>query len=92
MFLSVLFVWGLAVIPDSPQFSTLVAGSAERSYVATGLTIVNSLGFALTIVSIQLVNFAWIYFEDPMVFWLMLPGPIAGLWAVSKFNEHRPAV
>lgn len=86
LFLGALMVWGLAVIPDSPQFSTLVAGSAERSYVATGLTIVNSLGFALTIVSIQVVNFAWIYFEDPMVFWLMLPGPLLGLMAITRYK------
>ena len=59
MFLLVMLIWGIFVIPDSPQFLTLVAQSSTPAYVATGLTIVNSLGFALTIVSIQFVNLIW---------------------------------
>ncbi|MTI88973.1 MAG: MFS transporter [Balneolaceae bacterium] len=91
VFLLLLFIWGLSVIPDSPQFSTLVAQSSDSSYVATGLTIVNSIGFAITIVSIQLVNIAWVYFENPFVFWIMLMGPMAGLAAISRYKTSRTA-
>lgn len=86
VFLAVMTIWGLTVVSDSPQFSTLVASSADRSYVATGLTIVNSLGFAITIVSIQLVTLLWANLESPFVFWVMLAGPLFGSWAINKFS------
>ncbi len=87
IFLAFLLVWGIAVIPDSPQFSTLVARSSDDDYVATGLTIVNSIGFAITIVSIQLVNLVWSAFQSPSVFWIILMGPVAGLLAIMKYRE-----
>ncbi|MCB9346424.1 MAG: hypothetical protein H6573_02805 [Lewinellaceae bacterium] len=47
---------GFAVVGDSPQFSTVVARTAPPHYIGTGTTIVNSIGFAITIGSIQLLN------------------------------------
>ncbi|MBD3617558.1 MAG: MFS transporter [Gracilimonas sp.] len=88
IFVLFLLTWGIFVIPDSPQFSAMVAGSADRSYVATGLTIVNSIGFAITILSIQLVNFSWISFDNPGVFWIMLFGPLIGLLALRNFKTE----
>ena len=55
LFLSFLIFWGLVVIADSPLFSTLVAKNAPAENKGTALTIVNSIGFAITIVSIQLM-------------------------------------
>jgi len=93
LFLSVLLLWGIFVIPDSPQFSTLVAHSSDHRYVATGLTIVNSIGFAITIVSIQLVNWSWAVFQNPVVFWLILAGPVFGYFTISSYNKNpKPAL
>lgn len=86
LFVFFLVIWGIFVVSDSPQFSALVAGSADRSYVATGLTIVNSVGFAITIVSIQLVTFFWVSVENPYVFWVLLAGPLFGLMKLRKFD------
>jgi len=86
IFLALLVVWGIFVIPDSPQFSTLVAQSSDSSYIATGLTIVNSIGFALTIVSIQLVNFLWAYFENPLIFLIIIIGPLFGLISIKSYK------
>ncbi|MGB0347145.1 MAG: MFS transporter [Balneolaceae bacterium] len=87
LFLLLMLIWGIFVIPDSPQFSTMVAKSSTSSYVATGLTIVNSLGFALTIVSIQTVNLLWDVTSNPMVFLVMFIGPVLGLLAISRFKS-----
>lgn len=87
MFIGFLLLWGIAVIPDSPQFSTLVAKSSDDDHVATGLTIVNSIGFAITIVSIQLVNLVWSVFQSPSVFWIILIGPVFGLVAFARYRE-----
>lgn len=86
LFLTLLFIWGFFVIPDSPQFSTLVARSADSSYVATGLTIVNSIGFALTIVSIHLVNYLWFPELDVRIYWVILIGPILGYFSIRRFK------
>ncbi|MAL18167.1 MAG: MFS transporter [Balneola sp.] len=88
LFLLLLLIWGIFVIPDSPQFSTMVAQSSESSYVATGLTIVNSLGFAITIVSIQLVNWIWADSESVFVFWVMALGPLVGFWAINRYKAE----
>ncbi|MEP1151443.1 MAG: MFS transporter [Balneola sp.] len=86
IFLLLLLTWGIFVIPDSPQFSTLVARSSESSYIATGLTIVNCIGFTLTIVSIQLVNLMWAEFQNPLVFLTILVGPILGLLTIRNYK------
>lgn len=87
IFISLLLIWGIFVIPDSPQFSTLIAQSSEGSYIATGLTIVNCIGFTITIVSIQLVNLAWAHFQNPLVFLILFIGPLVGGIAISTFNK-----
>ena len=71
IFLLLMLTWGFFVIPDSPQLSTLVANSSDPSLVATGLTIVNSIGFALTLISIQLVTYFWAATGSPVVFLIM---------------------
>ena len=88
LFLILLLSWGILVIPDSPQLSTLVARSSDTSLVATGLTIVNSIGFALTIISIQIVSYFWNFTELPAVFLLMAFGPVAGILFVKKFSQE----
>lgn len=85
-FLSILLIWGFFVIPDSPQFSALVAKSSEDSLVATGLTIVNSFGFALTIISIQSVSYFWNLTQSPLVFLIMAIGPVFGILFIKRYK------
>ena len=70
-------VWGSAVVADSPQFSSLVAKSAPAECKGTALTIVNCLGFSLTVVSIQFLG--GIPLHPRFLFLLLAPGPIFGL-------------
>jgi hypothetical protein len=81
-------IWGISVVADSPQFSTLVAQSADRSYVATGLTLVNSFGFAITIISIQVLTAVWVERMTPWVFLILLAGPLFGLLSIRRFRVH----
>lgn len=55
-FLVFLLVWGMLVIADSPLFSSLVAKNAPAEIKGTALTLVNCIGFAISILSIELLN------------------------------------
>ncbi|MCA0958186.1 MFS transporter [Muricauda ruestringensis] len=86
-FVAFLLFWGMVVIADSPLFSTLVAQNALPEIKGTALTIVNSIGFAITIASIQLLNEMRIWTSSNMVYMMLAVGPILGLIALSSKNK-----
>ncbi|MDO9483976.1 MAG: MFS transporter, partial [Hydrogenophaga sp.] len=82
LFYSWLVLWGITVAGDSPQFSTLTARNAPPQAVGSVLTLTNSMGFALSIVSILLfVSLAETVSLGALLPWLAL-GPALGLWAM----------
>lgn len=84
LFLPVMLIWGFTVVSDSPQFSTLVAQSAPSENKGTALTIVTSIGFAITILSIQaLKSFAASLKEN--LFLLLFAGPLLGLLFLKNY-------
>ncbi len=82
LFYAWLVLWGITVSGDSPQFSTLTARNAPPQAVGSVLTLTNSIGFAISIVSILLfVSLAETVALDALLPWLAL-GPALGLWAL----------
>lgn len=79
-----LFFWGLVVIADSPLFSTLVAQSAPPESRGTALTIVNCIGFSITIVSIQFLNVLAEQISGQFIYMVLALGPVLGLMALQK--------
>ncbi len=79
-----LIFWGMVVVADSPLFSTLVARNAPPHARGTALTVVNSVGFAITIVSIELVNLLTEVLRPEFLLLLLTPGPALGLWSFLK--------
>ena len=79
-----LFFWGIVVIADSPQFSALVAQNAPKEATGTALTIVNCLGFSITIISIQVVSLLNQWLATAWVFVFLALGPLLGLYALQK--------
>ncbi len=84
LFLGFLLFWGMVVIMDSPMFSTLVAQNAKPEIKGTALTIVNCIGFAITIISIQLINITSELISSNGIYALLAMGPIFGLIALGK--------
>ena len=84
LFLLFLFFWGMAVVGDSPLFSTLVAQNVSEEFRGTSLTIVNCIGFAITLISIQLINLLLIYINDQYIYMLLAIGPLVGLWRLLE--------
>ena len=83
-FIGFLFFWGLVVIADSPLFSTLVAQNAPEASRGTSLTIVNCIGFSLTIVSIQCINLLAKSIDSQYVYMLLALGPVVGIIALLE--------
>ncbi|WP_432328713.1 MFS transporter [Mucilaginibacter sp. P25] len=77
-----LLVWSTAAIADSPLFSTLVAQNADQQLKGTALTIVNCIGFAITIISIQLIAALRTAENARYIYMLLAIGPVWGLMAL----------
>lgn len=85
IFLPFMLVWGVTVVADSPQFTSLIAQSIESSLRGTALTIVNSIGFAITVVSMQLVAMLQAIMKTNYIYWVLAIGPMLGL--ISIYNK-----
>ena len=94
LFYAWLVLWGITVSGDSPQFSTLTARNAPPQAVGSVLTLTNSIGFAISIVSILLfVSLADTVALGTLLPWLAI-GPALGLWALRpllKAERVAPA-
>ena len=82
-FLAFMVFWGIVVVGDSPQFSALNAATAPKELVGSALTIVNCIGFAITVVSVQFAT--WLSALLPLEAWFVpvAIGPALGLLAMA---------
>lgn len=90
IFLIFLIFWGMVVIADSPLFSTLVALRATPELKGTAMTLVNSIGFAITIFSIQLTSFFIANCDERLVMLPLVIGPLFGLLALRNVSSKSP--
>ena len=82
--ISFLVIWSMAAIADSPLFSTLVAKNAPDEVKGSTLTIVNCIGFSITIISIQLIHILIDPANNKYIFMLLAIGPVLGLFALMR--------
>jgi MFS family permease len=85
--IAVAVIWGVAVVADSAQFSTIVTEVADQAYVGTAITMQLAIGFVLTVATIWLVpvirdgpGWAW-------AFVLLVPGPVLGIAAMLRLKS-----
>jgi len=84
LFIGFLIFWGMVVVADSPLLSTLVAQNASAEIKGTALTIVNCLGFSITIISIQFITEMIELTDSNGIYIILAIGPILGLIALRK--------
>ena len=90
VFITFLLCWGMFVIADSPLFSTMVAQNAPSDTKGTALTIVNCIGFAITIISIQLISLMKTLTNSNAIYMILALGPIVGLLALlNKKQQYK---
>ncbi len=86
---AVALVWGFAVVADSAQFSALVTELAPAHAVGTALTLQTSLGFLLTMGSIQLVPRLVAGLGWRWAFVVLAAGPAAGIGTMRRLQRLR---
>lgn len=82
-----LFSWGLFGTADSPLFSSLVAKHAPEKLRGTSLTLVNCIGFSITIISIQIINLLAKEINSHYLYMVLAIGPALGLIALIKTKK-----
>jgi MFS family permease len=85
-----LALWGLTVSSDSPQFSALTARNAPPHAVGSVLTLTNSIGFSISIVSIECLS--GLLHEWPLeaLVPMLALGPMLGLWMLRPLLLPSP--
>ncbi|HWP36149.1 MAG TPA: MFS transporter [Gemmatimonadales bacterium] len=84
---AVALIWGFAIVADSAQFSASISELADPGYVGTQLTTQTSMGFLLTIASIQLIPLLVDAVGWRWAFAFLAPGPAAGtlsMWLLKR--------
>jgi MFS family permease len=84
-----LWLWGFFVVADSAQFSALVTELAPREGVGTALTLQTSMGFLLTLATIQLVPVLVGRVGWSWAFPILAAGPACGIAAMSTLRRVR---
>ncbi len=84
LFVVLVVLWGIAVIPDSAQFSALVADAAPPERAGSLMSLQTAFGFLLTFFTVQAVPGLAAGIGWPLTLGLMAIGPIAGVWAMAR--------
>ncbi|MDX1659815.1 MAG: MFS transporter [Nitriliruptorales bacterium] len=88
---TVVLVWGVAVVADSAQFSTIVTEVSDQRYVGTALTLQLAIGFSLTVVTIWLIPVLEEAVSWRWAFVVLAPGPALGTAAMLRLRSLRGA-
>ena len=82
LMIAALIVWGIAVIPDSALFSSMVADAAPPERVGSIMTLQTAIGFLLTAGTVQAVPILAGMLGWPTVMLIMGLGPALGFLAM----------
>ncbi len=89
LFLTFMIVWGICAAADSPQFSALVAKNAPADFRGSAITMVICIGFAITIITIQLLASLKTVLSKEYLFLVLALGPALGLLAMRDFSKKK---
>jgi len=86
--LLIAIIWGLTIVPDSPQYSAMISELSNPAYIGTVLAIQTSLGFAISNISIWLLPIivdltGWTY-----GFMFLAVGPSLAIYSLMKLRQE----
>ena len=82
-------VWGITIIPDSAQFSALVADAAPPQLAGSLMTFQTGLGFLLTFATVQLTPVLAGHAGWQATLAVFAAGPALGILAMWPLRERR---
>ncbi len=88
VFFVIAVLWGISIIPDSAQFSALIADFASAETAGSIMTLQTAIGFALTIITVQLAPLAASLLGWPGVFVILAIGPVLGIMAMLQLGRE----
>ena len=88
---ALVMIWGIAVIPDSAQFSALVADAAPPHLAGSLMTFQTAIGFALTILTVQMTPVVAQAIGWPLVLGALAIGPALGIVAMLPLRVRKAA-
>ena len=91
LLVAIVWVWGFFVVADSAQFSAMVTEAAPPHAVGTALTLQTSMGFLLTLATIQLVPVLVGVIGWRWAFSVLALGPVCGIAAIARLGKARDA-
>jgi MFS family permease len=80
-------VWGVSVVADSAQFSTMVTELADQAYVGTALTLQLAAGFTITVATIWLIPLLEQALGWRWAFAFLAPGPVLGVLTMLRLKS-----
>ncbi|MHA1240701.1 MAG: MFS transporter [Promethearchaeota archaeon] len=81
-------IWGITVVPDSPQYSVMITELSDQDYIGTSLTVQTSVGFGITLISIRLLPSFVHTVSWSFGFTLLALGPLIGIIALILLRKE----
>lgn len=86
--LVIAIIWGLTVVPDSPQYSAMISELSDPTYIGTALAMQTAIGFAITNISIWLLPVMVDLIGWTFGFTFLVLGPITGIISLIKLRNE----
>jgi len=84
-------IWGMFIIPDSAQFSALVADFADSDTAGSLMTLQTALGFALTTFTVQIAPLVAAKVGWSVLMASLVIGPLFGIYSMWTLRRaHNP--
>ena len=90
--LFIAIIWGLTIVPDSPQYSAMISELSDPAYIGTALAIQTSIGFALTNVSIWLLPVFVDLIGWQFGFVFLVIGPLFGIYSLIQLRKESDSI
>lgn len=84
---ALIVLWGVAIVPDSAQFSALIADASPPHLAGSLLTFQTAIGFALTILTVQATPVVASLIGWPLLICVLAIGPafgVAAIWSLRR--------
>lgn len=88
---ALVLLWGISIVPDSAQFSALVADASPPNQAGSLMTFQTALGFALTFATVQIAPDLAAAWGWPVVLAGLALGPAVGIVAMLRLRALQRA-